>query len=767
MIESELAKLTDLKNHVDQDWRGAHDIWRHIRDALTGVIVVPQSNADMVDGYHASQICAERDVKYYTSIEAALASIGTSTLTTLKISQPCPYSGAMNITANIVLRFTRGGYLQGDAQVMCYSPFLADPNQWIFRNAAGTGPCENIVFANAGILTAAFPQWWGLPPASAPSYYTYSATNPNLIMKYAATACAGRCPLVITAHHDLAFAASAPHYVELPSLSDLHIVGLGSGELHQAVDYGNDAEAGVFWIHPHAADCRNVKIENLALTGPYATGARVTGSPGAGIHAGAQAGGYGDAYVVENLKILKCHIKGFRWSGIMLYGKTGNGVTAYIKKTEIAGNWIENCSTGVFGYKNIIGADVHNNVIEKAWLDGIAFDSLSSGDYQDYPTNSAPGVSESNVDIGICENEINDTGQVIDSNTSWQALAIAIKGQNYNVTVGKNRIYRVGYSQVSAGHTQNNYGIILTQDHDEHFGSGVDISGNVIRDVRHPNIATPGRDAWGYYIQYGWRDITLDGIVQETESGGLYLGAAGNTTVGKLSVKHCGFGRPSTMYSVWIDGIDGTHKASNISLTGLAVSWDGVNPANNLGAVVFWYADKVKAGLCSIDASPVTGWGQGITKGTGTVGSRWHFMTDGSGNPYYSDILLDEAECKVLVLKVAADDTVITTGDDKYHITIPAEFNGMNLTTIGAHVYTASTSGTPIIQVRNVTDSVDMLSTRVVIDENEVDSATAAAAAVIDGAHDDVATADVLAIDVDGVGTGTKGLEIRLGFRLP
>jgi len=128
---------------------------------------------------------------------------------------------------------------------------------------------------------------------------------------------------------------------------------------------------------------------------------------------------------------------------------------------------------------------------------------------------------------------------------------------------------------------------------------------------------------------------------------------------------------------------------------------------------------------------------------------------------------IDSIITRVVVLKVIADDTSLTTGDGKMYFTIPIELNGMNLVSVGAHVYTVSSSGLPTIQIHNLTDTADMLSTRITIDANEKDSKDATAAAVIDTDHDDVATGDEIRIDVDGAGTGTKGLEIRLGFSLP
>ena len=122
---------------------------------------------------------------------------------------------------------------------------------------------------------------------------------------------------------------------------------------------------------------------------------------------------------------------------------------------------------------------------------------------------------------------------------------------------------------------------------------------------------------------------------------------------------------------------------------------------------------------------------------------------------------------KSVVIKVIDDDTALTTGDGKTHFTIPVELNGMNLVSVGAHVYTASSSGLPNFQVHNATGGADMLSTAITIDASENDSKDATTAAVIDAAQDDVATGDVIRFDCDTAGTDTAGMEIRMSFRLP
>lgn len=122
---------------------------------------------------------------------------------------------------------------------------------------------------------------------------------------------------------------------------------------------------------------------------------------------------------------------------------------------------------------------------------------------------------------------------------------------------------------------------------------------------------------------------------------------------------------------------------------------------------------------------------------------------------------------KTVILKVFEDATALTTGNGKMYFTCPSTLNGMNLVSVGAHVYTASSSGLPEVQIHNLTDTSDMLSTTITIDATEYDSKDATTPAVIDTAHDDVATGDVLRIDVDTAGTGAKGLEVRMEFRLP
>lgn len=122
---------------------------------------------------------------------------------------------------------------------------------------------------------------------------------------------------------------------------------------------------------------------------------------------------------------------------------------------------------------------------------------------------------------------------------------------------------------------------------------------------------------------------------------------------------------------------------------------------------------------------------------------------------------------RIMEIKVVDDATALTTWDWKVVIVIPAELNWWNLVAAHAMVSTVSSSWTPTYQIRNVTQTADMLSTRITIDANEYTSYTAATASVIDTSNDDVATGDRIAIDKDVAGTGEKWDTIVLSFQLP
>jgi hypothetical protein len=122
---------------------------------------------------------------------------------------------------------------------------------------------------------------------------------------------------------------------------------------------------------------------------------------------------------------------------------------------------------------------------------------------------------------------------------------------------------------------------------------------------------------------------------------------------------------------------------------------------------------------------------------------------------------------RLMQIKVLDDTTLLTTGDGKLIFGIPLELNGFNLVSVAAFVSTRSNSDAITVQVRNVTDSVDMLTTPIWIDVSTYTSYISTTPAVIDIAHDDVATGDLIAVDIDTAGAGSKGLGVMFAFQLP
>jgi hypothetical protein len=123
-------------------------------------------------------------------------------------------------------------------------------------------------------------------------------------------------------------------------------------------------------------------------------------------------------------------------------------------------------------------------------------------------------------------------------------------------------------------------------------------------------------------------------------------------------------------------------------------------------------------------------------------------------------------QVRYVSLPVGATGTDLATGDRQAWIKIPADIAGLDLVSVEADVVTAPTGAALSIQVRNVTQAADMLSTAITIDATETSSDTAATPPVIDTANDDVADGDIIAVDIDQVGSTEPGenLLVTLGF---
>lgn len=126
----------------------------------------------------------------------------------------------------------------------------------------------------------------------------------------------------------------------------------------------------------------------------------------------------------------------------------------------------------------------------------------------------------------------------------------------------------------------------------------------------------------------------------------------------------------------------------------------------------------------------------------------------------------DEADKSLIVLKVLSFDEDLEVGNGAFYFPISEELNGKEITNVSAFCYTASSSGTPTIQIargRRASSTsaatwVDTLSTRITLTAGQYYSSNG----VINSTNKGVQTMDLLRIDIDVTGTGTKGLDITI-----
>ncbi len=139
--------------------------------------------------------------------------------------------------------------------------------------------------------------------------------------------------------------------------------------------------------------------------------------------------------------------------------------------------------------------------------------------------------------------------------------------------------------------------------------------------------------------------------------------------------------------------------------------------------------------------------------------SSYHGWTHGPKAAGGTDPIHTDA---VLFIKIFADDTTLTAGDGRFIFECSRDMDDRMLT--DAEAYVTTDGGATIVQIRNVTQSHDMLSTRITIDSGDLNSKDASAQPVINTSNADVQWGDHIAIDVDTAGAGAMGLGVMLTF---
>lgn len=207
-----------------------------------------------------------------------------------------------------------------------------------------------------------------------------------------------------------------------------------------------------------------------------------------------------------------------------------------------------------------------------------------------------------------------------------------------------------------------------------------------------------------------------------------------------------------------IDAIDATTEAT------LEAAIDSLSNLTVVGTIATgtWQGDAIGAAYlptASVTVSGISEIATAAETNTGTDAAR-SVSPDGLAGSY--------AGTKTLTFGTNDYTADLATGDGQAYLHVPAALDGMNIVSAHAEVITAGTTGTLDIQIRNVTQTQDVFSTKLTIDTAETGSDTAATPVVINTATDDLNTNDVIALDIDAVHTtAAKGLIVTLECRLP
>jgi hypothetical protein len=234
---------------------------------------------------------------------------------------------------------------------------------------------------------------------------------------------------------------------------------------------------------------------------------------------------------------------------------------------------------------------------------------------------------------------------------------------------------------------------------------------------------------------------------------GNVIKSTGATTFGKAQANSAANAEVVGFVTAVADTDNFTYTTHGIVTTGV--------PAQAAGTVMF--LDPSTAGAMTTTEPSTTGQ---ISKPVAVIEENAIRMLFNNLRGYEVVSMADTTR----VLQVVAFDytTDCALGDGKAYVVVPAAFNGMNLVRVHGRAITAGVTGTMDVQIANVTDTVDMLSGKLTWDSTEAGTDTAATPATIDTAVDDVATNDLLRVDVDAVQTTkAKGMIITLEFQTP
>ena len=198
------------------------------------------------------------------------------------------------------------------------------------------------------------------------------------------------------------------------------------------------------------------------------------------------------------------------------------------------------------------------------------------------------------------------------------------------------------------------------------------------------------------------------------------------------------------------------HDVDNISCVGQAdIILDDVEDFAFLiydETLVKWLAMSTSAGVVNVYAS--------IAETSAGTEAAKSVTPDGLAGSDYGKRSVDLYPIALETTHVVKDDVMIWP--------TPEWMAGWNLVDVRVTLKVAGTTGVFTVDVWNVTQAADMLSTGCTVDSTEETSDTAAAPVVIDAAEDDITIRDVLRIDFTTIHTTPgEGCIVELVFSMP
>lgn len=277
-------------------------------------------------------------------------------------------------------------------------------------------------------------------------------------------------------------------------------------------------------------------------------------------------------------------------------------------------------------------------------------------------------------------------------------------------------------------------------------------------------VASGSQPAAGKYIRiinYGSGVVTIARSGQNINGGvtSLTLAAASATAPTSAFVVSDG----TNYFAMLAGGASGSGDVTDVNITTTAPVTGGTTCAS--GACAF----TLGVSAASDTATGIVELATAAETTTGTDAAR-AVTPDGLAGSDFGK--------RYITIECIGDGIALSTGDGKCYWPVHPDLAGWVIVGVSAHVGAATSSsgavnvdidvcGAVATGIRCSGTNRDLLSTNITIDASEDGTETAAAAAVINTANDDLATGEWVRWNIDGAGTGTQGLYVTIVLQKP